>query len=71
VSWITLKTTKARWEAELMQQILDAYEIPCRVLNVGAGIYCGDGSQAALQVRAKDQWTALLLLSPPEDSQES
>jgi hypothetical protein len=71
VSWITLKTTKARWEAELMQQILSAYEIPCRVLNVGAGIYCGDGSQAALQVRAKDQWTALLLLSPPEDSQES
>jgi hypothetical protein len=54
-----------------MQQILNAYEIPCRVLNVGAGIYCGDGSQAALQVRAKDQWTALLLLSPPEDSQES
>jgi hypothetical protein len=70
VSWITLKTTKARWEAELMQQILNAYDIPCRVLNIGAGIYCGDGSQAALQVRTKDQWTALLLLSPAEDSQD-
>lgn len=70
MSWITLKTTKARWEAELMQQILNAYDIPCRVLNVGAGIYCGDGSQAALQVRTKDRWTALLLLSPAEDSQD-
>ncbi len=68
MSWITLKTTKARPEAELMQQILIAYDIPCRVLNIGAGVYCGQGSQAALQVRAKDQWTALLLLSPPEDS---
>ncbi len=53
-----------------MQQILTAYDIPCRVLNIGAGVYCGQGSQAALQVRSKDQWTALLLLSPPEDSQE-
>ncbi len=70
MSWITLKTTKARWEAELMQQILNAYDIPCRVLNIGAGIYCGDGSQAALQVRTKDRWTALLLLSPAEDSQD-
>jgi hypothetical protein len=70
VSWITLKTTKARWEADLMQQILNAYDIPCRVLNIGAGIYCGDGSQAALQVRTKDRWTALLLLSPAEDSKD-
>ena len=60
--------TKGRWEAELMQQILAAHDIPSRVLNVGAGIYCGEGSQAALQVRTKDQWTALLLLSPSEDS---
>ena len=53
-----------------MQQILNGYDIPCRVLNIGAGIYCGDGSQAALQVRSRDQWTALLLLSPPEDYPE-
>jgi hypothetical protein len=53
-----------------MQQILNGYDIPCRVINIGAGIYCGDGSQAALQVRLKDRWTALLLLSPPEDNQE-
>ena len=70
MSWITLKTTRGRWEAELMQQILDAYDIPSRVLNIGAGIYCGEGSQAALQVRSKDRWTALLLLSPPEDERE-
>lgn len=60
--------TKARWEAELMQQILASHDIPSRVLNIGAGIYSGEGSQAALQVRTKDQWTALLLLSPSEDS---
>ncbi len=53
-----------------MQQILNAYDIPCRVLNIGAGIYCGDGSQAAIQVRTKDRWTALLLLSPAEDVQD-
>ncbi|WP_036481425.1 hypothetical protein [Myxosarcina sp. GI1] len=67
--WTTLKTTKARWEAELMQQILAAHDIPSRVLNIGAGIYCGQGSQAALQVLAKDRWTALLLLSSPEENE--
>ncbi len=67
ISWITIKTTKARWEAELMQQLLAAHDIPSRVLDIGLGIYCGQGSQAALQVCSPDQWTALLLLSPPED----
>lgn len=67
VSWITLKTTSARWEAELMQQLLAAHEIPSRVLNIGAGSYFGQGSPAILQVRPQDQWTALLLLSPPEE----
>lgn len=50
-----------------MQQMLAAHDIPSRVIDIGAGIYFGQGSQAALQVRAQDQWTALLLLSPPED----
>ncbi|MGK7943559.1 MAG: hypothetical protein AB4058_03740 [Microcystaceae cyanobacterium] len=71
MSWITLKTTKARWEAELMQQLLTAYDIPSRVIDIGLGIYCGQGSQAALQVRSCDQWTALLLLSTPEDPEFS
>ena len=53
-----------------MQQILTAYDIPSRVLNIGAGVYCGYEDGAALQVKSKDRWTALLLLSPPEDSQE-
>ncbi len=67
VPWITIRTTKARWEAELMQQLLAAYDIPARVLDIGLGVYCGQGSQSALQVRPQDQWTALLLLSPPEN----
>jgi hypothetical protein len=67
-SYITLRTTKARWEAELMQQMLATHDIPSRVIDIGVGIYFGQGSQAALQVRAQDQWTALLLLSPPEEN---
>lgn len=67
MDWITIRTTKARWEAELMQQILFTYDIASRVLDIGLGVYCGQGSQAALQVRKKDQWNALLLLSTPED----
>jgi hypothetical protein len=51
-----------------MQQMLAAYDIPSRVVDIGIGIYGGQGSQAALQVRSQDQWIALLLLSPPEDS---
>ncbi|NJK47989.1 hypothetical protein HC931_07240 [Candidatus Gracilibacteria bacterium] len=67
MSWLVIKTTKARWEAELMQQILAAYNIPSRVVDIGSGVYCGQGSQAALQVRLQDQWTSLLLLSSPEE----
>ena len=67
MSWITIKTTQARWEAELMQQLLLAHDIPSRVIDIGVGVYFGQGSQAALQVRSQDQWTALLLLSTPED----
>lgn len=68
VSWITLRTTVARPEAELMQQILAAHDIPSRVIDIGVGFYCGQGSQVALQVLSKDQWTAYLLLSPVEDN---
>jgi hypothetical protein len=67
LSWITLRTTKARWEAELMQQLLAAHDIPSRVVNTGIGMYCGQGSPAALQVQSVDQWTARLLLSAPEE----
>ena len=69
MSWITLKTTNARWEAELMQQVLAAHDIPSRVLDAGIASYFGAGSPAALQVRSEDQWTALLLLSYPEEEQ--
>lgn len=65
--WITLRVTNARWEAELMEQILAAHGIPSRVIDIGLGFYCGQGSQTALQVLSKDQWTASLLLSPVEE----
>lgn len=69
--WITLRTTRTRWEAELMQQVLDAHRIPTRVLDLGLGCYMGGGSPAALQVLQKDQWTALLLLSPMTDETDA
>ena len=69
MSWITLRTTQARWEAELMQQLLAAHDIPSRVVDIGIGFYCGQGSQAALQVLSQDRWTALLLLSPLEEAE--
>ncbi len=69
VSWVTLRTTNARWEAELMQQILASHEIPSRVIAVGASA-CFLTGTAALQVRPQDRWTALLLLSPVEEEDE-
>ncbi len=65
--WITLRTTSSRWEAELMQQILEAHDISSRVVGLGIESYFGTGIPAALQVQAIDQWTALLLLSPDEE----
>lgn len=67
MSWITLKTTTTRWEAELMQQLLMAHEVPARIVDLGAVSYFGSGSPTALQVHAEDQWTALLLLSSPTE----
>ncbi|NEN98344.1 MAG: DUF2007 domain-containing protein [Moorea sp. SIO3I7] len=69
MSWITIRTTNLRWEAELMQQVLAAHDIPSRILDIGIMSYLGAGSPAALQVRSPDQWTALLLLSSPEEEQ--
>jgi hypothetical protein len=70
VNWITLKTTDNRWEAEMMQQMLAAHEIPARVIQQGVLPHFGCSTPAALQVRPQDQWTALLLLSPIEEKEE-
>jgi hypothetical protein len=71
VSWITLKTTSFRWEAELMQQMLAAHQIPSRIVELGAAAYMGLGCPAALQVQTSDQYAALLLLSPIEEDTEA
>jgi hypothetical protein len=52
-----------------MQQVLSAHDIPSRIVDTGIPSYFGAGSPAALQVRSQDQWTALLLLSCPEEEQ--
>jgi hypothetical protein len=67
VSWITLTVTNSRWEAELMQQILAAHQIPARIVDQGISSYLGVGSPAALQVQSQDEWTARLLLSTPDE----
>lgn len=67
VSWMTGGTARSCWEAEFIQQMLVVYDIPSHVIDIGVGICCGQGSQAALQVRSSDQWKALLLLNSPEE----
>ncbi|MCY7322702.1 MAG: hypothetical protein LH660_13100 [Phormidesmis sp. CAN_BIN36] len=67
MSWIILKTASTRWEAELMEQVLLAHDIPARILDLGSASYFGVGSPTALQVRPQDQWMALLLLSPIDE----
>jgi hypothetical protein len=62
VSWITVRTTSFRWEAELFQQMLAAYDIPSRIVDLGVMSYMGLGSPTALQVQPDDQSTALTLL---------
>ncbi len=71
MSWITIKTTALRWEAELMQQVLEAQEIPSRIIDLGVCSSLGMGSPVGLQVLPGDQWTALLLLSPIDEELES
>ncbi len=71
MSWITLRTTPMRWEAELMQQVLAAHGIPARIVDLGLTSYMGMGSPAALQVHSVHQWAARLLLSPIEDESEA
>ncbi|BAY44531.1 hypothetical protein SAMD00079811_21310 [Scytonema sp. HK-05] len=71
MTWITLLTTSTRWQAELMQQLLASHDIPTKIIDLGVKSYLGAGTPAALQVRLLDKWTALLLLSPPEDEQET
>ncbi|MEG3438988.1 hypothetical protein V0288_17820 [Pannus brasiliensis CCIBt3594] len=68
MSWITIRTTPSRWEADFLHEMLAAHDIPSRVIDIGLGVYCGQGNQAALQVRQQDRWTALLLISPLEES---
>nr|WP_255547262.1 DUF2007 domain-containing protein [Oxynema sp. CENA135] len=62
-----MRTTSNRLEAELMEQVLAAHDIPARIIDLGLSSYLGAGAPAALQVRSRDRWTALLLLSPLED----
>jgi len=67
--WLTIRTTSTHWEAEWMQQLLAAHEIPARVVSQSVP-HLGCAVSGALQVRPQDRWTALLLLSPVEDDSD-
>ncbi|MBE9118399.1 hypothetical protein IQ249_21130 [Lusitaniella coriacea LEGE 07157] len=66
MSWIAIRTTSTRWEAEFMQQLLESHGIPSRAISLGASA-CFLSGQTALQVLPQDKWTAMLLLSPLEE----
>jgi hypothetical protein len=70
VSWITIRTTSTRWEAELIEQLLTAQEIPTRLLDCGVVSYLGMGSPTAVQVSLEHRWSALLLLSEIEETSD-
>jgi hypothetical protein len=71
VTWVTIRTMSLRWEAELMQQVLVAHDIPTRIVALGVGFYMGQGSPAALQVTSDDEQAALSLLVPLEETTET
>ncbi|MUG94812.1 hypothetical protein F7734_21575 [Scytonema sp. UIC 10036] len=71
MTWITLLTTSFRWQAELMQELLAAHNIPTKIIDLGVKSYLGAGTSAALQVSLQDKSAALLLLSSQEDEQET
>ncbi|MDJ1185003.1 putative signal transducing protein [Roseofilum casamattae] len=68
MSWITIRTTSSRWEAELIEQLLADRDIPARLLDYGAMAYLGMGSPTTVQVPLECRWSALLLLSQIEES---
>ena len=68
MSWITIRTTASRWEAELIEQLLADRDIPTRLLDYGAVAYLGMGSPTVVQVPVDCRWSALLLLSEIEES---
>ncbi len=69
MSWITLRTA-SRWEAELMQQLLAAQDIPSRIVDLGIASYLGASSATALQVLQEDESIALQFLMPLENEYE-
>ena len=60
---VNIHTTALRWEAEFMQQVLEAQDIPTRVIDLGVSSSLGMGSP--------HRWEALLLLSPIDEELES
>jgi hypothetical protein len=69
--WTTIRTTGMRWEAELMQQVLAAHEVPARIIDLGIESYMGQGSPAALQVHVDNKQLATLLLSVVDETTEA
>lgn len=69
--WTTVKTTSLRWEAEFMQQVLAAHEIPARIIDLGIESYMGQGSPTALQVQAEDEQLAIRLLTAVDETTEA
>ncbi|KAF3888334.1 MULTISPECIES: hypothetical protein [Nostocales] len=50
MTWITLLTTSFHWQAELVQVLQAARNIPTKILDLGVKSYLGAGTPAALQV---------------------
>ena len=62
MAWTRLCTKANRWEAELLAQLLVGYDIPTRLLDLGATVYFGSGATTAVLVEKRNAYVATQLI---------
>ena len=66
MAWTRLCTKANRWEAELLAQLLSGYDIPTRLLDLGATVYFGSGAETAILVEKQNASVASQLIELQE-----
>ncbi|MGK7908115.1 MAG: hypothetical protein AB4040_12945 [Synechococcus sp.] len=63
MAWTRLCVKSNRWEAEFLAQLLAGYDIPTRLIDLGATAYFGSGATTAVMVPAQDRYVASQLFA--------
>ena len=69
MSWTRLCTKANRWEAELLAQFLMGYDIPTRLVDLGATVYFGAGATTAVMVEKQHVYVASQLVKETDPDQ--